>query len=293
MKQKWPTILVVTFTTTKSEPQYRDLSVSLASLKNSVTAQGLDFISYNIQQLNALTSHSPNRFYLKYRKGVGAWFWKPIIIQDAMNKFPHDFILYLDSDCRLIKNPLLAISNLNFKENIAAFRQNEKIVDWSSKRLIKHFYNENLDLSTYDMWTAGILLVKNNIYSKNNLETWSKAMENPVLLLEPIFGRDSKIHRHDQSILSILIARDQIPVYDLGRGFYSEGLETTTLSKEFAWVETGSNKDESLQPRLSKHTLITRILRRLDYQYHQLYKFKYWFLYRPFQLMQLKYNRKI
>ena len=44
---------------------------------------------------------------------------------------------------------------------------------------------------------------------------------------------------HDQSVLSILCARGEIPIRDLGDGFFSRGPEGLSSAIDTSWIATG------------------------------------------------------
>jgi hypothetical protein len=101
-----------------------------------------------------------------------------------------------------------------------------KICDWTSPRVLRNL--DAVQLLHENMWTAGILIVKNSPRSRLDLNAWISTMSKPWNLFDLPFEIEGMKHRHDQSILSVLIAKNKISMFDLGSGFYSTGIEATT-----------------------------------------------------------------
>jgi hypothetical protein len=287
-----PSIQVITFATQKNDEPYRDLSQSIHKLKESVEGFDIDFKSYSLDDVKKLTKGTANYHYLNYRKGVGAWFWKPIIISDALQSSKHDFILYMDADCKLTKDPVLNIGNLDFKESLGVLSQRELISDWASNRSLRKFSITRKMARLFPMWTAGILLVRNSVQAQEDMRNWMFAMSKPTVLLEPLIGRSIKTHRYDQTILSLLIATNVIEVHELNAGFYSDGPESTTRTSELAWVVTGNTTNLSNTVDPDNISFFFRFKRRVCYELDQMYRIKYWVLHFPRQLRQLRKERK-
>lgn len=232
-------VAVITFATSVGDKPFKNYEKEIEKLRGSALRFGLDFHVYTLDDLKETTCKSAFQGYIKFRKGVGGWFWKPLVMLHFLENYSYDYILYLDVDCVLLKNPLQVLDSLADQVDIAGFRMNARIENWTLDRVLNN-------LSAYEfrdsaMWTAGILVVKNTEIAKDYLNSWLEAMSRPWNLFELPFEPGGAKHRHDQSVLSILIAKGQIQVFNLGEGFYSEGIEATSSSAENAWVATGVN----------------------------------------------------
>jgi hypothetical protein len=140
------------------------------------------------------------------------------------------------------------------------------------------------------MWTAGILLVKNSENAKSDLKRWLNAMSKPWNLFELPFETDGLTHRHDQSVLSILIAKGEIRVFDLGKGFYSEGIEATSKNIEDAWVATGVDPGQLLA---NGDINFAKVLRRaILHRVSKLSKATFWIAYSLICLFAFGKNRR-
>jgi hypothetical protein len=239
-----PRVAVVTFATSFGDKPFKNFEREIERLRGSVLSFGLDFYVYTLTELKDAIKDSPFQGYTKFRKGVGGWFWKPFVILHYLENSRYDYVLYLDVDCILLRDPASVLESLPNEVELAGFRMDAQIGDWTVDRIIENF--QAGELRDASMWTAGILFVKNTELAKSRLLKWLEAMSKPWNLFELPFEPGGIRHRHDQSLFSILIAKDEIQVYDLGEGFYSQGIEATSPSVENAWVATGVNLEEPL-----------------------------------------------
>jgi hypothetical protein len=187
----------------------------------------------------------------------------------------YDYVLYVDVDCVFLKDPITVIESLPKHVEFAGFRMDAQIGDWTAGRII-----ENLgasELKEYQMWTAGILIIKNTNTARENLTLWSNLMSDPCNLFESPFDPDKSRHRHDQSLLSILIAMNKIKMYNLGPGFYSEGIEATSKNLEDAWIATGVNIGNS--PVVSQISIASRTIRAINHRVVNSSVATFWFFY--------------
>ena len=270
-----PRVAVVTFATTFGDTPFKDYEKEIEKLRGSAFEFNLDFHVYTLDDLKVAIKDSPFMGYLFFRKGVGGWFWKPIVILHFLEMNQYDYVLYLDVDCILLKDPLPVVQSLENHVGIAGFRMNAQIKDWTVARIIDSFQANDCRESA--MWTAGILLVKNSEKAKSDLVTWLASMSKPWNLFELPFEIGALKHRHDQSVLSILIAKNAIQVFSLGEGFYSEGIESTSLNIEDAWVATGVNLGKPAP--LSEPSFSMRLQRAIRHRTSQFSIGTFWITY--------------
>jgi hypothetical protein len=273
-----PRIAVVTFATTSNERPFNDYSRQIENLRQSVTSFKLELFVYTFHDLKKLISQTSFEKYPKFRRGVGGWFWKPIIILDFLSKQDFDYVLYLDVDCLLLKNPVEVIRNIPTSFDLAGFKMPAPIGDWTAPRILNVLKaREN---SAESMWTAGILIIKNSEAAKSSLRLWLNVMRQPKNLFDLPFETGGERHRHDQSLFSILIAQKKISVFDLGEGFYSEGIEATSNHIETAWISTGMHsKSLDLEPNSKWHKIMKRIANQLHYRSIRFSRYSFWIFY--------------
>jgi len=283
-----PRVAVVTFATTLGDKPYRNYDKEIERLRSSAYKFSLDFYVYTLNDLKVAINDSPFKGYTYFRKGVGGWFWKPIVILHFLEKNQYDYLLYLDVDCTLLKDPLPIIRCLENQFDIAGFQMDAQIKNWTVGRIVDNFQaNEYRDAA---MWTAGILLVKNSEKAKSNLKKWLDSMSKPWNLFDLPFENDGAKHRHDQSVLSILIAKGEMQVLSLGEGFYSEGIEATSKSIDSAWVATGVNLGKALAN--SKPSFGMRLRRAIQHRVSKSSKVTFWIVYSLIRLSFFGKNKR-
>lgn len=169
------------------------------------------------QDNNFWTKH--NHFFEQCPKGYGYWLWKSWAIKSAMAKIQeNDIILYLDVGCQL--NPK-AISRFHDYVNIAAKQgiccfQLPGFTEQSWTKADTAFRILGDHTSTHmesDQIMATVVFFRNNMENKQLVDTWCDVSqeqnyryltdEASVLPNHSTFRE----HRHDQSILSLLIKK--------------------------------------------------------------------------------------
>jgi hypothetical protein len=270
-----PSVAVLTFATSANEKPFKDYSLEVDYLKKNAQNFELTLFHYNFTDLLKLIKHTPFEIFPHFQRGVGAWFWKPLVILDFLEKHNFDYVLYLDVDCRIHKNPVEVIRSIPNGIDWAGFKMSAQIGDWTASRVLRKI--RSAGVSAESMWTAGILVIKNSATSREFLHRWLEMMSNPANLFDLPFDKDGNRHRHDQSLLSILIAQGKIQVHDLGSGFYSEGIESTSELCEDAWVSTGAVTNETIEQL--RPQLVLRFRNQIHYQKVKLSRSTFWIHY--------------
>jgi hypothetical protein len=236
-----PKILVITFTGSHYFRFYKDCRNAQKRLSESLSPYDLPLITYTFSDLvGILRPFSSYFFYLFTRYGVGGWFWKPIIIRQALEEYDPENLIYVDSDCVFTKDPEIFLLEALRAHDLAFFAQRNKLKGWVSKRAIKILDLTEDQLNNSNLVTAGIVMVKNSINSKSQLLKWESSMRDPRLLLHPIFSHSKNRHLHDQSILSSLIAKNDVKCNLVTTGFYSLGIESNADTLLNSWIYTGN-----------------------------------------------------
>jgi len=162
-----------------------------------------------------------NNSILKCDRGGGYWLWKPYIINETLKKINYnDIIIYIDSKYYFIEN---------FTKLYVDYMKNNDLLVWKNKPNEQIWYMKN--------WCKMGVIHKYNMFDKvfneNAEDCWGGAMvlkktENTINYIqewldmccvhEDITDAESKIenaeifieHRHDQSLLSILLHKYNI-----------------------------------------------------------------------------------
>jgi hypothetical protein len=262
-----PKILVITFVGSHYLRFYKDCRTSETRLRASLEKFNTELITFTLSDLiKAVPFFSSSRFFFLTRYGVGAWFWKPILIKHAMNLYNPDYLIYVDSDCGFNKRPSDFLQLALKDSEIAFFAQKNLLKGWISKRAIRILGLTDRQLSESKLVTAGVVMIKNTIKAREMLTIWELTMKNPRLLLHPIFNVNGYRHLHDQSILSALIARNDISCNLSHTGFYSLGIESISESLANSWIFTGDISASPTSISISK-----RLWSISDYYSRRLY----------------------
>ena len=151
--------------------------------------------------------------FMKHHRGFGYWIWKPISILRFIGENPTlDLILYLDAGCHLNINNLSKkllddFCSVAYKEGILAFRSTHNEKDWTKRDLLEMFPSEfanttqfhaTIIIGTPDALSEVCKLWINVAQKKNHhfIDDSPSILKNETSFQE---------HRHDQSILSLLL----------------------------------------------------------------------------------------
>jgi len=147
------------------------------------------------------------------QRGYGYWLWKSYLIKKELNKMnENDILIYCDAGCQINsggKDRLLEYIDMlnNNRENygIISFQSEFKELLYTKQKVFEHFdiFNNAENMHTL----ATIILIKKNNHSTNIINDWYNSCSNYDLINDNIYNEKPifRDHRHDQSILSILV----------------------------------------------------------------------------------------
>jgi len=205
------------------------LEQSLKTFSYSLTRLATVDIENNLSRAQTILMHA--------RKGAGYWTWKPTAVLHAMSKCNSQFLVYVDSDFVFLRDPLIHFLDSKSNFDIALFSQNVPLVENTSRKCLNYFKLSRA--RNLRMWTASLVVI--NLESpavQDFVEEWRVLASKPKLLVDPLFDFSAK-HRHDQSILSCMIANSSLKIRDLGSGLLSNGSESTAIDAKTAVVRHG------------------------------------------------------
>ena len=151
-------------------------------------------------------------FILENKKGFGYWIWKSYIImkylQEEMTE--SDILVYMDAGCSLNdKGKIRFLEYIHLLENsqeygILSFQMNHlSEINYTKRNLFNY-----LKISTNDMLSgqcmATVIMIKKNKHSLFVINEWYRISSIYKLLRD---DNNNEIHRHDQSILSLLVKK--------------------------------------------------------------------------------------
>ncbi|MGY0425517.1 MAG: hypothetical protein ACWIPI_01625 [Polaribacter sp.] len=171
-----------------------------------------DVIEYNFNDIDQ-ESLSLNKESLKYKeKGAGNYFWKPYIVEKALNRINEgDYLMYADSGSFFLKSILPLVKYMEEKnKEIFCFTLPLIEKQWTKRDA---FLLMNCDSSNYTdspQILATFFLLKKGKKSTNFIATYKQYCFDSRILSddENVLGKenyqDFVEHRHDQSVLSLL-----------------------------------------------------------------------------------------
>lgn len=198
------------------------VAVTYASLdyRNAASVLGIECINLGFERFLLLTEDDldsgfkdRNSETLKHSRGSGYWVWKPqVIIQSAKLSPLGAVIMYTDAGV-LPRMPADFFSNLAYDSRIHVWETgNQKLVHWTDERVLKSI---GLPIEKYSnpLVMGGVIVARNSSLLHNFLVEWSKLCEVSEYLRPDSFHDYRKTgnlvwHRHDQSLLSILVAQN-------------------------------------------------------------------------------------
>jgi hypothetical protein len=160
---------------------------------------------------------SVNKESLKYRnKGAGNYFWKPYIVEKALNKINEgDYLMYADSGTFFLKSVLPIVKYMeNKNKDILCFRLPLIEKQWTKRDA---FLLMDCDLEKYtdsSQTLATFFLVKKTKKAIDFISSYKKyCFDSRILSDDPnVLGKENYQgfieHRHDQSVLSLLSKKD-------------------------------------------------------------------------------------
>lgn len=166
--------------------------------------------SYDKKWLHSTQFYKDNKGILDSPRGAGFWAWKPFIIMNALaHVAENDIVCYMDASTTLREDPT---STINSVKDILVCDSAWVNRDWV-KRDCFHYMNCDSDMyyNATQVW-AGVVIVRNTEVSNDFINDWltyccdrriitdDKSTSGPELSC----FRD---HRHDQSVLTLLITK--------------------------------------------------------------------------------------
>jgi hypothetical protein len=157
---------------------------------------------------------------LKQSRGGGYWLWKPYFILKTLEMIKDgDCIFYSDSGAVFSRQvePLLKTINDN-DDGVVCFRLAGPHHEggWTRRHVLQSLDMDNEEIRRSKQHMASFLMVKKTGFSVDFITTWLELCKDPLLLTDSVKEKgidnfpEFQEHRHDQSLLSLLIKKHQI-----------------------------------------------------------------------------------
>lgn len=183
-------------------------------------------------KFDRIISYSPNKLdddfkicnsrILNQKKGGGYWIWKSHIINLTLNKIKNgDYLFYCDTGA-VIRHPiskLIAIMENNHDEIMVFEVYGHSEEEWTKRDIFQYFQYDNLKCRKSNQIMATFILMKKTEKTVDIFRQYEKACTSGTLITDDENKCGLPNHfgfcenRHDQSILSVLLKKNEIKPY--------------------------------------------------------------------------------
>ncbi|BDA59918.1 hypothetical protein [Shewanella xiamenensis] len=153
--------------------------------------------------------YEKNKLILDSERGGGYWLWKPYLINKTLKCMQDgDYLFYCDSGAYFIKSVNEIVENMeSSSEDIAVFQLPLAECEFTNK-YTRNFFNYD-ESDPINQILGGYICIKKSQDSVRFIEQYQQFCENADLVTDKN-TLDGELHRHDQSILSLLAKRHKI-----------------------------------------------------------------------------------
>jgi len=237
-------------------------------LNESAKAYGIkNIISYTDQNLKRTKFYSNYKNILDQPRGAGYWLWKPFFIYKTMNNLNEgDILIYSDSGAVFINSPK-SLLKIALKEKALLFTNNEPNIKWNKRKCLDNM-GCNSDKYLYaPQVSAGFQVYVNTYKTRKFVKEWlyyccvdGLIDDTPSNSGEHEEYAAYKEHRHDQSILTNIATKYNIPLYrDPSQG--GNHLKALEFRKKGEWIQYPYKYTEVAGSNTSKYPTIINHLR--------------------------------
>lgn len=154
-----------------------------------------------------------------YKEGFGHWSWKPWIIIEVLNKInENDCVFYIDSRTKIPKTKSDLLERFIISNYDAMFYHGplpER--NWTSDELFRQL---NVDICSLTAVSGqiggGFIVLKKNRFTIELMHEWQRLLNSTLHIKSQTnnfdFNPYFKLHRHDQSCLSLTLKSTSIPI---------------------------------------------------------------------------------
>jgi len=190
-------------------------------LNKSGKAYGIkNIISYTDSDLKRTKFYNKYKGILDQPRGAGYWLWKPFFIYKAMKELNDgDILIYSDSGAVFVEKPMPLLT-LALKEKILLFTNNEPNIKWNKRRCLSKMNCDSKKYLDAPQVSAGFQIYVNNEETRKFVKEWLYYCCMPGVIDDTTSSpgeyeeyAEYKEHRHDQSVLTNLATKYNIPLY--------------------------------------------------------------------------------
>lgn len=184
------------------------------SLTAKIFGRASNVISFSPDDIQDYLNDYPQ--FQKYKKGFGNYFWKPYIIQKALQGIEeNDFLFYADSGSIILKDlRILCRELIRTKKDVMVFQLPLIEKQWTKRDCLILMNADNPAITETPQILSGFILMRKSINTLKFIKHYRLAC-----LDERIISEDDNVlgvknhhgfieHRHDQSVLSVLAKKN-------------------------------------------------------------------------------------
>ena len=178
------------------------------------------------EQLRSTHFYRRNRRILEETRGAGYWLWKPFIIRERLSQVPRgDIVVYLDAGARFRADPsaLFAVARereiVVFANPYGAARGAAACSTWTKRDCFVLMGCDEPRYHHAPMVDASIVLFRNTRGGRAFVAEWLSFSQRANILTDAPNScglanlEDFVEHRHDQSVLSLLVERAGLELF--------------------------------------------------------------------------------
>lgn len=202
---------------------FADARFHKSQLRLVASARSFGAATIHAHSPQSIRNHSwaqTHRRILRAKRGAGYWLWKPFLILDTLRSIPAgDFLIYSDSGASIVADPTPLLSHCARLGGRLFFHVHGFINAHYVKR--DCFVLMGCDTELYwqaPQTNAAFLVLRNDVASLTFVAEWAAWISNFDLVRDTPnqYGLPDLpgfvAHRHDQSILSLLVAKHRLPM---------------------------------------------------------------------------------
>jgi len=165
----------------------------------------------------------------EHSRGGGYWIWKPYILYETLKHLEMgEEVLYMDSKYEILE-PM--IEWLSAKPDLCVWKNRPNGDTWLMKQWCKmdvirkyNMFDKVFQEDAEDCW-AGMIFVRKTEKTLSYLEEWLSMCNDENITDSPSEEPNASTfieHRHDQSLLSIVLHAHEIPTEHLGKKYIQD-----------------------------------------------------------------------
>lgn len=187
-----------------------------------------EFIRYNRELLETTEFYQKNKYILDQQRGNGLWLWKPFIILETFKNIENgDIVIYSDAGLSVIDNltPLYLLAQNEQNLGRIVFKlpavgvPHHKIKAWTRRDAFVLTISDEEKYWNADMTNGAVSVWVKNDKNIEFISRWLRFLRDPRIIMDgtnmcgkPNFP-EFRDHRHDQSVLSLLIVKENMELY--------------------------------------------------------------------------------